>query len=315
MSRSSHTAGYWRFARQPQRNRNPGEHGMALVVVLWIVTALTVLILSFNTSVRSHLDVTSSELDIAHAEEATSAAIRLAVYKLREPDLERRWQPDGRDYKVNIVGRAVTISIRDEKGFVDINKADAATLSGVIAQHVEDRDEVRRLTARIIDWRDTDQKTTPNGAEDPAYVAAGRPNGAGDRPFAAIVELSSVLGISTELRDRLAKDMTVFNGSPKLNLLTASRSTLKALPEMTTGALDQMLRLRKSDFKPDEILAMFEKWRKYLSVSAGPAYRIRIDITDPNIIPTATEVTVLLLEGNPQPYYGLDWQELRPRPR
>lgn len=296
------------------RQDDQGQRGIALVAVLWIVASLTVLVLSFNASVRSHLDVSNSELGLARANAVVGAAVRLVVLKLILTDKKQRWIGDGRTYKADIVGHGTAISFQDESGLIDLNHADEKLLSGLLLRHVDSR-VAQQLAARIVDWRDPDQKTRRNGAEDQAYAAAGLSYGAGDRPFTGVIELQSVIGMTPVLAAKLADYVTIYNGTSKLNILMSPRTALEAIPDVDDGLVSDVLRGRRDSANPKTLLTSMQRWQKYVSIKGGRTFRIRVDVADPNLPPTAAQVTVLIQKGGKKPFYVLEWREMRPKAR
>ena len=314
-----------RFAGTPERSR-----GIALVAVLWIVTTLTVLVLSFNASVRSHLDVSVSELSIAHADAAIEAAVRLAVFKLREPEKRGRWTSDGQPYTAEVVGRTVRIAILNHKGLVDLNGAAPELLAALLDKHLADPGQSRQLTARIIAWRD------------------------GGRAFADPIELAEVPGFSAAIVDRLAPYVTIYGGgapprkAPKsqsaadeaastvaaaearsevrsavrgdarggsrINVVTAPPGVLQLLPGITAGTVSQILALRaQSGIDKQAMLVPLARWQHLVEArDPGPAYQLRIDVTDASLVPSAAIVSVLLPSDSKQPFHVLDWRSARP---
>lgn len=336
------------------------QRGIALVAVLWIITALTVLVLSFNASVRSHLDITTTELGLARSQAVIDGALRLAIFKLKRPEptsnaaasdnagpdqnprAQRNdsarptaqnpvaqetatqepassvatWPADGTAHNVAVVGRAVRITIQDEQGFIDLNTAPVELLTGLLARHLSDPSQAVRLAENIADWRDADSEVTGSGAENPAYIAAGRSAGPGNRPFADISELRSVLGISSRDATALMPYLTIYGGTAKINIATAPPEVIQALPDITEGAVSGILRLReRGDTDPKLLLESLARWQQFISSTAGPAYRIRLEVTDRDLVPVAVETTVLILPTSNKPFHILEWREVRPQSR
>ena len=64
-----------------------------------------------------------------------------------------------------------------------------------------EQDKATRLASALVDWRDADSLTQPQGgAEDPEYAAAGLPYGAKDAPFETVAEAEQVLGVDPRIR-------------------------------------------------------------------------------------------------------------------
>ena len=148
------------------------------------------------------------------AEEVARAGFEYALTRVNDPDPRRQWKPDGRDYDWKFADADVQISLTDENGKIDLNQADLALLAALFQQQgAMSMEDARKLAAAVMDWRDPDLLTQPEGgAEDPDYASAERPYGAKDAPFESVAELEQVLGMTPALYAKVAPDLTVFSG-------------------------------------------------------------------------------------------------------
>ena len=86
------------------------------------------------------------------------------------------------------------MSIQDEDGKIDLNAAPDELLRGLFVSAGLDEDAGAALVDAIVDFRDEDDLTRLNGAEDRDYADAGLPYGAKDAPFEAVwLPLAEVL--------------------------------------------------------------------------------------------------------------------------
>ena len=190
--------------------------GAALLLVLWLIVLLTALIGAFALTAR----VESLQGRVlgqgAEAQEIARAGVEYALVRIADTDPATHWLADGRWYRWNFAGSRVEISIVDETGKVDLNQADALLLSALMKTAGSDSASAEQLAAAIIDWRDPDPLTQPNGgAEDPDYAAAGLPYGAKDAPFETVAEVEQVLGMTPGLFALLEPSLTLYSGRPQ----------------------------------------------------------------------------------------------------
>lgn len=209
-----------------------GRHtrGAALVLVLWLTMLLATLIVAFamTAGVESLQGKVLSKG--AAAQEVARAGVEYALVRVAEQNPALQWLPDGRPYRWNYVGNQLEIRIVDETGKVDLNQVDAQFLGSLIRAVGGERESSDRIAAAIIDWRDTDPLTQPNGgAEDPDYAAAGLPYGAKDAPFESVAEVEQVLGMTPELYARLEPSLTLYSGRPQPDPNYAQGPVLVAL--------------------------------------------------------------------------------------
>ena len=102
-------------------------------------------------------------------------------------------------------------------------------------------EDARRMADRIGDFRDEDSETEPLGAEDAAYVDAGLPQGAADRPFAEESELLRVLDMTQSLYQQVRPYVTVYSGSEGIDVTRAPRPVLEALPGITPPVVEALV--------------------------------------------------------------------------
>lgn len=90
--------------------------------------------------------------------------------------------------------------------------------------------EAIAITDAIGDWLDTDDRVSPEGAEDDYYYGKTPPHRAANRPMASPSELRSVANITPEIYRALAPLITVWPEEPEpLNINTAKPMLLRSI--------------------------------------------------------------------------------------
>lgn len=206
------------------------HRGAALLLVMWLVALLTALIGAFALTARiEHLQGRVLARGIV-AGEAARAGLEYALVRIADPDPARQWRADGRPRDWRFGAAEVTVRIVDETGKVDLNQADAVLLGGLFRIVGAAPDEAAAVAAAIIDWRDGDALSQPQGgAEDPQYAAAERPYGAKDAPFDSVAEVEQVLGMTPALYARVAEHLTIHSVQPQPDQVYASAVVLEAM--------------------------------------------------------------------------------------
>ena len=100
-----------------------------------------------------------------------------------------------------------------------------------------------RLSQAIMDWQDSDGLHRARGAEREDYLREGLTVLPADRPFDRLSDLRHVLGMTPEIYARLRPCLTLL-GTGQVNLNSAERPVLLALPGMTEQAVGVVLRRR-----------------------------------------------------------------------
>ncbi|HRP73669.1 MAG TPA: type II secretion system protein GspK [Luteimonas sp.] len=204
--------------------------GVALVLVLWLTALLAALVGAFAMTAQVEYLRGRTLGGGLVATQAARAGLEFAMTRVSDPDPARQWLTDGRRYRWAFADAEVEIRIVDESGKIDLNAADAATLAALLRAVGAGPRDADAVAAAIVDWRDADDLTQPQGgAEDPQYAAAGRPYGAKDAPFETVAEVEQVLGMTPALYAALAPHLTIYSGLPVPDTRFATSAALQAL--------------------------------------------------------------------------------------
>lgn len=220
------------------------ERGLALVTVLWGLVILAAIAAVMLSTERISGRLAATGLARAQAEALVDAAVNRAVLGLLDPRIEHRWRIDGAPRDAVFKDRSVRVSIQDEYGKIDLNMASRETLQQMFVVAGEASDAADALADAVLDWREKGDLKRLNGAKAADYVAAGfdyLPRGG---PFQTIDELQLVIGVTSELYQRLEPIVTVYSQRQTLNTQTAPRAALLSLPGMDPARVDEMLHVR-----------------------------------------------------------------------
>jgi general secretion pathway protein K len=262
------------------------ERGLALVVALWGVAALALIAAAMLMSAVTTARIDRNAWEQLRVQTAADTGVQSAILSLFDPTQP---QPlDGREHSLSFAGIAVTVSVQDESGRIDLNYATRALLRDFFnAIGANDADSI---ADRVIDWRTRKETRSLNGATAEDYRSAGytwHPRGG---PFQSVDELGLVLGITPDLLRRAAPGLTVYSHIPGFDTRFATRDVLRTIPG--TG-----------EHEADELVAA----RGPTAAAAGHAY---------SIVATAARArmrfsrrAVVLISADPaHPYWSLDWK-------
>jgi len=241
---------------------------------------------------------------------AAEAGINLAVLSLRDPDELTRLVPDGRPYTILIQDVEVEIQVTDERGKVDINAADEATLLQLFQGHGLEGDEAVYLVAAVLDWIDIDEIERANGAELPAYSSAGLDVGPGNRRFLMIEEVLQVLGMPWDLFKQIEPGLTVFTDTGDPDPAYAPLEALLAMPEMTEEDALNFIEERQSQDATSGVGTALPNGEVAMARGRGLTYSVLAKATLPNGIWDQVEATIRLGGSTTGlPYKILRWRE------
>jgi len=205
--------------------RSRKQEGLALVLVLWMVTLLTVMATALARTQRVQVAMTGNLLTANRAQALLDAGIQFMMLQLEQRDRpapRNPWPVDGRLHPWRFAQHRLWIGAVPERTRLDLNRASAEALLQLFLTVEPDEKKAKALRDALLDWRDRDKERHPFGAEDDHYYRAGRPAGARDAPLMTVDELRLVQGMTPELLRRLRPLVTVHQGRRTLDGETAS---------------------------------------------------------------------------------------------
>jgi general secretion pathway protein K len=220
------------------------QKGLALVLVLWVLSLLTIMAGSFALSMRREASIVAGIKNNAQAMAVAESGIAMAEMMLLNPDQNKRWRADGSIYEINSANAKVRVRLLSETGKIDINKADQTLLQGLMASAPVDEEQQTRLVNAILDWRDEDDLVHINGAEKKEYQDAGLSYQPRNKPFQTIEELQLVLGMNASVFLWIEPLVTVYSGQQQVAVQMASKEVLQVIPGLDTELVDSYLAAR-----------------------------------------------------------------------
>jgi general secretion pathway protein K len=228
-----------------QMLRPAANRGIALISVLWVVALLAVVAGGMSAAMQDETRLVRNLLASAQARHAAEGGVQLALLALASNTGQPSWQADGAPRELAIGDAAVRVTVIDEAGKIDLNAAQDGLLDGLLKTAELEDWQRRSIVDAILDWRDTDNLTRLNGAEDDDYLSADKPYGTKDTRFDSVDELYLVLGVSPALYRKIKSALTVYSGQPGVNPAAASRQVLLAIPGMDADTVETYMALRQ----------------------------------------------------------------------
>jgi len=253
------------------------QRGVALILVLWVITLLSVIAGNFAFSMRTESQMARNLLSTAQAQAQADAGLQRAWYELLKPPTElQRWTVDGSVHELVGEGAALRISIQDESGKIDINTASEALLRGLFRSVGVSEEDAAALADCVQDWREGGSLKRLHGAKVDDYRKAGRNYGPPNAPFTTVDELLRVLGVTPQMFRLLEPMVTVHTRQAGVNTAVAQRATLLAIPGVTPALADEYLNLRQSLAAAGQKAPVFAGAGIFASQPAGLAvYSVR----------------------------------------
>lgn len=237
----------------------PGERGVALLVVLLLVTVLSTMAIAMTDDIRfavrrtANIRMTEQAQWYARGAETLARQVLWRSWKatpmrstLRDP-----WAAQGVSFAID--GGGITGRIDDAGSCFNLNSIVTAGPKGEYLRRDEGRrsyeqllialdippDIASGLAGSLADWIDSDSVPTARGAEDEAYVRHDPPYRTAGALLAEPSELRALAGYTEELYQRLRPLVCALPTpeSSQINVNTLTESEAPLLVMVTDGAL------------------------------------------------------------------------------
>ncbi|MBR0567247.1 general secretion pathway protein GspK [Azoarcus sp. L1K30] len=286
-----------------RHTRRARARGLALIAVLWMVAALSLIVTGLIYTMRGELRVVSTQRNMSEGAALGDGAIRLIAAQLSAAGDERNRY---REVQVDFDGHAIDVTVVPLNGLIDLSAASSDLLEQlfVIAAGVEP-DAARMLADRIVDWRDADDVPRAMGAEDPAYIAAGSHFLTRGNRFEAVEDLLQVLGVDIGLYGRVASFVTVDGRHDKVDPMAAPFSVLVVLAGGNVELAKRIFEARTADANLADTTGL-----NPANVARSSASRFRIEARVP-LSSGATMVRTQEIDVSVMALQRVPWRVLR----
>jgi general secretion pathway protein K len=269
-------------------HRNP--RGFIVVAVLWILAALSALVLIYLTYVTNTAVVVAGSTDRVQTDALVTAGVELAAYQLTALKADVRPTSGTFDARIG-----------------DLNAAPKGLLTGLMIGLGAAPSDAAGYADRILAWR----APTELGDDDPEnsyYRTSGAAYIPRHAPFPAPEELWLVRGIPPAVIEAMLPFVTVFSNLASINILDAAPQAVAALPGMTPENLQAVLSQRDDPALDPRSLPGLTGNSEAATLKGSNAYRITVSVAFDNGRRSAAEVVILLLEDGDEPYRVLSWR-------
>lgn len=239
------------------------EKGIILIIILWVLTILMAIAISFSLLVRTETHATIAfreELDKKYlAEAGIERGIIELFYRNQHggqkffEENKKVWRVDGTPYTLSLPNGQAVIRLMDESGKININNLN--DLSAIILKNLLLNFGIADETASVIvdsilDWKDSDDLRRLNGAESDYYMSLPTPYKAKNAKFDTLEELLLIKGMNQEIlygnseKKGIMDFITIYSNINTINLRTAPKEVLLAVPGLTPEIVDEIISKR-----------------------------------------------------------------------
>jgi general secretion pathway protein K len=234
------------------------EQGAVLLLVLWVLLAMSMLALSFSAAIRTEVNAARNTVDQKQAFYLSRAGIEYAAFKIIEAQSAFSQAQQALDQgfegispvqsglvMLELEEGGAEVEIIDETGKININLAPGHLIYNLLITVGVGAGEADIITDSIEDWRDPDDYNRANGAESDYYLSLPEPYRAKNGFLDVPEELLLVRGITPEIYygrkglgpsgERveyygLQKYLTTFTTINRINVNSAPVAVLAAIP-------------------------------------------------------------------------------------
>ena len=249
------------------------DRGIALIIVMIIIAALTIVVTGFAYSMRVEAKLARNTRFNPDMDWLGRSGVELARYLLSKrargeeqmDALHQKWAggpcrlpTDATDElepweeldmtNVKLGNGTFSIKITDMERKLNINSAPEPLLRFILEMHGGvDATDVDVYIDSLRDWMDPDENAGLNGAESEVYLSESPPYYSKNGPMDHITELKLVQGFreNPSLYSVFAKNFTAISGG-LINVNTASAQVLELLPGMDPDIANEIVMFRTS---------------------------------------------------------------------
>ena len=262
------------------------QGGIALFLVLWVLTLLSVIAGEFCFAMKTEVNITRNFKEQTEAYYIALAGVNRAIAELiknevmfprnasitglKKEDKDEEEEGKGR-WRINVdippepYGQGqYKVRLGNESGKININGANEGLLKMMLNGFDLEEKEKDIIVDSILDWRDKDDLHRTNGAESDYYQSLPEPYACKNADFDSVEELLLVRGVTPEIfYGGLMNMVTAFKAEEKgagvgqalrsvradvgkININAAPRQLLMALPSMTEDLVQKIMDYRKT---------------------------------------------------------------------
>jgi general secretion pathway protein K len=224
--------------------------GFALVAAVWLLVALSVVGLDLSLRGRARRLAAANANEAVQARAAAGAGVAHARALLEERATMLHtagvdpWQGIVPIAEQAVPGGFYRVDLRDAGAALNLNRCTEDELRRLLQALRIDAGLADRIAQAAMDWRDIDGMRRGRGAGADDYLRDGAPVLPRNGPFTTVGELRYVRGVTDRVFRRAEPFLSVA-GTGTVNLATAPREVLLALPGIGEEAATAIIRRRR----------------------------------------------------------------------
>ena len=302
------------------------DAGYILVAVLSVMLLLTGFVAAGSVLMRSALHGAVVGDSALAMQGLAQGGLELTAYQLLVRKVPAP-QVDG--HRIRFAGGTIQPRIVDEAGKIDLNGADPRLLTSTFASIGIDGDRAAALVTRIIEIRGANRASTissvglpardifngnspiASGLVDSSLGASGGTTGKRIRGWQSVEQSREALGLSRTEYRALLPLLTVYNPDGRVDILTASRAILTAIPGLTGPKIDLIIirRIGATNEADAALKQLLVDASLFVKITPGPAYTVHVDAVSGSGQRKTLEAVIAASKSPNDPYLILEWRD------
>ena len=265
---------------------DPGrDDGVAIIAAVWIAGFVALIAVSVMQMTRTGATTIRDQSVVAQLGAATEGAVNATILAMLGPEDS---QPSvmGRSFTVTIGERKVRVTVLDEAGKIDINRASDAVFTLLLTAAGAARAPTSAVVRAVMRQRNPPENP-PGGSGEGGDVSGYTPR---NTTFQNIGDLRLLPGMTPALFERIAPMLTVYSQAADVNPTFATDEVLNlfsTVSPVAQQALEARQVARRHDREPPQSQG----------VALGHAYTIIAEATDPGAQAVSRQTAVVRLTG------------------
>lgn len=265
--------------------RHTPQQGIALLAVLWLVVALSIMLAALQKVVKGEIRMAGQSRNTVQNSATADAAIRLALQEIYLSKTTTFNKITTKTFPV--FGQNITLEIIPANGYLDLNSAPASLLANAFEYAGASKDQAQQLAKLTLEAR---LRKTDNG--DTAKLHATE-------------ELLQIDGFTYRMYQKLRQFLTTdITGPGLINPMAAPLGTLAILAE---GDLTRAQQLQTAQRTNPETMDRTSLNTAHTTMTSTSFIHIRATST----LPDKTLQISAWLVDTATPSYGLPWRVIR----
>jgi len=261
------------------------DDGVAIISAVWVAAFVALIAVSVMQMTRTSATTVRDQSVVAQLGAATDGAVNATILMMLGPE-DSQPPVTGRPFNVAIGGQQVRVTLLDEAGKIDINRASDAVLKLLLNASGADRATADVIVRAIIRHRSPSENLPGEGSGNGDVSAYKSRN----MSFQNIGDLRLLAGMTPTLFERIAPMLTVYSQAADVDPTFATDAVLGLFGAVSPIA-KQALEERRAARRQGRALPQSPV------VALGHAYTISAEASDPGAKAVSRQTAVFRLTG------------------